>query len=163
LASLVPWLADRAAELQDWDQINLLTVRADRLTRWYAPGFLAIGDAAHAMSPVAGVGINVAIQDAVAAANVLWRPLRAGAVPVRGGGGAVRGLAGCARRARTQGPAAPGEAGVRAPACAGAHPGVERHTGHPAAPAARDAGTGTADVAAAPGCSRREPPARREP
>ena len=83
LASLVPWLADRVAELHGWDQISLLTVRADRLTRWYAPGFLAIGDAAHAMSPVAGVGINVAIQDAVAAANVLWKPLREGAVPVR--------------------------------------------------------------------------------
>lgn len=83
LASLVPSLADRVGELENWDQIRLLTVRADRLTRWYAPGFLAIGDAAHAMSPVAGVGINVAIQDAVAAANVLWKPLRAGAVPVR--------------------------------------------------------------------------------
>jgi 2-polyprenyl-6-methoxyphenol hydroxylase-like FAD-dependent oxidoreductase len=83
LASLVPWLADRVAELQGWDQISPLTVRADRLTRWYAPGFLAIGDAAHAMSPVAGVGINVAIQDAVVAANVLWRPLRAGAVAGR--------------------------------------------------------------------------------
>lgn len=80
LASLVPWFADRVGELRDWDQIKLLTVRADRLTRWYAPGFLAIGDAAHAMSPVAGVGINVAIQDAVVAANVLWRPLRDGAV-----------------------------------------------------------------------------------
>jgi 2-polyprenyl-6-methoxyphenol hydroxylase-like FAD-dependent oxidoreductase len=83
LASLVPALAGRVHELEDWDQIKLLTVRADRLTRWYAPGFLAIGDAAHAMSPVAGVGINVAIQDAVAAANVLWKPLRAGAVPAR--------------------------------------------------------------------------------
>jgi 2-polyprenyl-6-methoxyphenol hydroxylase-like FAD-dependent oxidoreductase len=83
LASLVPSLADRVGELQSWDQIRLLTVRADRLTRWHAPGFLAIGDAAHAMSPVAGVGINVAIQDAVVAANVLWKPLRAGAVPLR--------------------------------------------------------------------------------
>ncbi len=83
LASLVPSLADRVGELENWEQIRLLTVRADRLTRWYAPGFLAIGDAAHAMSPVAGVGINVAIQDAVVAANVLWRPLRAGAVAVR--------------------------------------------------------------------------------
>jgi 2-polyprenyl-6-methoxyphenol hydroxylase-like FAD-dependent oxidoreductase len=80
LASLIPSLADRVGELLDWEQIKLLTVRADRLTRWYAPGFLAIGDAAHAMSPVAGVGINVAIQDAVVAANVLWKPLRAGAV-----------------------------------------------------------------------------------
>ena len=83
LASLVPAFADRVGDLRDWEQIKLLTVRADRLTRWYAPGFLAIGDAAHAMSPVAGVGINVAIQDAVVAANVLWRPLRAGAVSTR--------------------------------------------------------------------------------
>ncbi|HEV2438515.1 MAG TPA: FAD-dependent oxidoreductase [bacterium] len=83
LASLVPQFVDRVGELRDWDQIKLLTVRADRLTRWYAPGFLAIGDAAHAMSPVAGVGINVAIQDAVVAANILWRPLRAGAVSTR--------------------------------------------------------------------------------
>ena len=83
LASLVPHFADRVGDLRDWEQIKLLTVRADRLTRWYAPGFLAIGDAAHAMSPVAGVGINVAIQDAVVAANVLWRPLRDGTVSTR--------------------------------------------------------------------------------
>jgi 2-polyprenyl-6-methoxyphenol hydroxylase-like FAD-dependent oxidoreductase len=83
IASVVPVLADRVEELQDWEQIKLLTVRADRLTRWYRPGYLAIGDAAHAMSPVAGVGINVAIQDATAAANVLWQPLRRGEVPVR--------------------------------------------------------------------------------
>lgn len=83
LASLVPRFADRVGDLRDWEQIKLLTVRADRLTRWHAPGFLAIGDAAHAMSPVAGVGINVAIQDAVVAANVLWRPLRDGIVSAR--------------------------------------------------------------------------------
>jgi 2-polyprenyl-6-methoxyphenol hydroxylase-like FAD-dependent oxidoreductase len=82
-ASLVPEFADRVGELRDWNQVSLLTVRADRLTRWYVPGFLAIGDAAHAMSPVAGVGINVAIQDATAAANTLWRPLRRGDVPTR--------------------------------------------------------------------------------
>ena len=58
----------------------MLTVRIDRLLRWHRPGYLAIGDAAHAMSPVGGVGINVAIQDAVTAANVLWRPLSAGRV-----------------------------------------------------------------------------------
>src|SRR5579871_2537917 len=80
VASLVPMLADRVGELTNWDQIKLLTVRSDRLTRWYRPGYLAIGDAAHAMSPVGGVGINVAIQDAVAAANVLWRPLLNGPV-----------------------------------------------------------------------------------
>jgi len=82
-ATGVPDLADRATEIQDWDQIKLLTVRADRLRRWYRPGLLCIGDAAHAMSPVAGVGINVAIQDAVEAANLLWAPLRRGDVEVR--------------------------------------------------------------------------------
>ena len=75
VAALVPEFADRVGELRDWEQVKLLTVRADRLTRWYRPGYLAIGDCAHAMSPVAGVGINVAIQDATAAANVLWGPL----------------------------------------------------------------------------------------
>jgi 2-polyprenyl-6-methoxyphenol hydroxylase-like FAD-dependent oxidoreductase len=79
----VPDLADRAAEIQDWDQVKLLTVRADRLRRWYRDGVLCIGDAAHAMSPIAGVGINVAIQDAVEAANLLWRPLRSGHVGVQ--------------------------------------------------------------------------------
>ena len=79
----VPELADRVAELEDWDAIKLLTVRADRLQRWYGPGLLCIGDAAHAMSPIAGVGINVAIQDAVEAANLLWRPLSRGDVHVR--------------------------------------------------------------------------------
>ena len=80
VAALVPQFADRVGELRDWDQIKLLTVHADRLTRWYRPGYLAIGDCAHAMSPVAGVGINVAIQDATAAANVLWEPLSRGTV-----------------------------------------------------------------------------------
>ena len=80
LADGVPELADRVAEIQDWDQIKLLTVRADRLRRWYRPGVLCIGDAAHAMTPVAGVGINLAIQDAVEAANVLWQPLKQGEV-----------------------------------------------------------------------------------
>jgi 2-polyprenyl-6-methoxyphenol hydroxylase-like FAD-dependent oxidoreductase len=83
LASLIPLVADRVGLLHDWNDVKLLSVRADRLTRWYAPGFLAIGDAAHAMSPVAGVGINVAIQDAVVAANILWRPLRDGTLSVR--------------------------------------------------------------------------------
>ena len=76
--SVAPELEDRVAEIRDWDQVKLLTVRADRLTRWHRPGYLAIGDAAHAMSPVGGVGINIAIHDATAAANILWRPLATG-------------------------------------------------------------------------------------
>ncbi len=76
LRELAPWLGDRVTELASWDDLKLLTVTVDRLTRWSAPGVLCIGDAAHAMSPVGGVGINLAIQDAVAAANQLWRPLR---------------------------------------------------------------------------------------
>ena len=61
--------------------MKLLTVTVDRLKRWIRPGLLCIGDAAHAMSPVGGVGINLAIQDAVAAANILWQPLSKGRVP----------------------------------------------------------------------------------
>jgi 2-polyprenyl-6-methoxyphenol hydroxylase-like FAD-dependent oxidoreductase len=75
VVSVAPDLSDRVGEIRDWDQVKLLTVRADRLERWHRRGYLAIGDAAHAMSPIGGVGINVAIQDAVAAANILWRPL----------------------------------------------------------------------------------------
>jgi 2-polyprenyl-6-methoxyphenol hydroxylase-like FAD-dependent oxidoreductase len=67
---------DNADEIADWDDVKLLTVAVDRLTRWYLPGALFIGDAAHAMSPIGGVGINIAIQDAVAAANILAKPLR---------------------------------------------------------------------------------------
>src|SRR2546430_3321625 len=69
IVKVLPWLADRVAELVDWEQIKLLTVRVDRLLKWWRPGLLCIGDAAHAMSPVGGVGINLAIQDAVATAN----------------------------------------------------------------------------------------------
>ncbi|MBV9574945.1 MAG: FAD-dependent monooxygenase, partial [Acidobacteriales bacterium] len=65
-------------EIQDWEQVKLLTVRADRLQRWYRPGLLCIGDAAHAMSPIGGVGINLAIQDAVASANILGQKLLQG-------------------------------------------------------------------------------------
>jgi len=70
-----PWMRDRTTELRDWSDVSLLTVRVDRLLRWHRPGLLCIGDAAHAMSPVGGVGINLAIQDAVAAANLLAAPL----------------------------------------------------------------------------------------
>ncbi len=71
-----PWLGDRVDELKSWDDVKLLTVAVDRLTQWYRPGLLCIGDAAHAMSPIGGVGINLAVQDAVAAANILADPLR---------------------------------------------------------------------------------------
>ena len=71
---------DRLGELRTWDDVKLLTVRVDRLLEWFHPGLLCIGDAAHAMSPVGGVGINLAIQDAVAAGNVLFKPLRQGRV-----------------------------------------------------------------------------------
>jgi 2-polyprenyl-6-methoxyphenol hydroxylase-like FAD-dependent oxidoreductase len=76
LARLAPFLRDRVEELADWEQIKLLTVMVDRLKRWWRPGLLCIGDSAHAMSPIGGVGINLAIQDAVAAANVLAKPLQ---------------------------------------------------------------------------------------
>jgi len=76
LAQLAPFLRDRVRELSGWDQIKLLTVVVDRLKRWWRPGLLCIGDAAHAMSPIGGVGINLAIQDAVAAANILAKPLQ---------------------------------------------------------------------------------------
>jgi len=81
LASLLPFAADRVRELASWDDIKLLVVQVNRLRRWHRAGLLCIGDAAHAMSPVGGVGINLAIQDAVAAANLLWQPLRDGHAP----------------------------------------------------------------------------------
>ncbi len=80
IVSLNPAFADRVTEIASWDDVKLLTVTVDRLKRWYRPGLLCIGDAAHAMSPIGGVGINLAIQDAVAAANILWRALRQGSV-----------------------------------------------------------------------------------
>jgi 2-polyprenyl-6-methoxyphenol hydroxylase-like FAD-dependent oxidoreductase len=80
IRDLAPWVGERVDELKTWDDIKLLTVAVDRLTRWYRPGLLCIGDAAHAMSPIGGVGINLAIQDAVAAANILAVPLRAHAM-----------------------------------------------------------------------------------
>jgi 2-polyprenyl-6-methoxyphenol hydroxylase-like FAD-dependent oxidoreductase len=78
IVDIAPFMRDRVEELRDWDQIKLLTVAVDRLTRWYRPGLLCIGDSAHAMSPVGGVGINLAIQDAVATANVVVGPLLEG-------------------------------------------------------------------------------------
>ena len=75
IRKIAPYLGDRVDELRDWDQIKILTVQINRLRRWHRPGLLCIGDAAHAMSPAGGVGINLAIQDAVAAANLLTRPL----------------------------------------------------------------------------------------
>ena len=78
IANLAPFLHDRIGELRDWNDISLLTVKVDRLKKWFRPGLLCIGDSAHAMSPVGGVGINLAIQDAVAAANILASKLRAG-------------------------------------------------------------------------------------
>jgi len=80
IARLAPYAADRVQEIASWDDVKLLTVGVDRLEQWYSPGVLCIGDAAHTMSPVGGVGINLAIQDAVAAANILAVPLREGRV-----------------------------------------------------------------------------------
>ncbi|MDR3409045.1 MAG: FAD-dependent oxidoreductase [Methylovirgula sp.] len=71
VARLAPFMADRVAELMDWNSVSLLTVTVNRLALWHRPGLLCIGDSAHAMSPVGGVGINLAIQDAIAAANIL--------------------------------------------------------------------------------------------
>ena len=82
ILEMSPWLGDRVNELKSWNDVRLLTVAVDRLPRWYRPGLLCIGDAAHAMSPIGGVGINLAVQDAVAAANILAEPLRGGTVTV---------------------------------------------------------------------------------
>ena len=79
ISSLVPYLRNRVDELGDWNSIKLLTVAVDRLRHWQLPGLLCIGDCAHAMSPIGGVGVNLAIQDAVAAANLLAEPLLDGA------------------------------------------------------------------------------------
>ena len=78
VAALMPFAAERVGELTDWDAVKLLTVQVNRLAKWSRPGLLCLGDAAHAMSPIGGVGINLAIQDAVAAANLLAAPLRNG-------------------------------------------------------------------------------------
>jgi 2-polyprenyl-6-methoxyphenol hydroxylase-like FAD-dependent oxidoreductase len=80
IVDLEPFLRDRVHELRNWDDVSLLTVKVDRLKKWSLPGLLCIGDAAHAMSPVGGVGINLAIQDAVALANLLSAKLADGTV-----------------------------------------------------------------------------------
>ncbi|HEV2009291.1 MAG TPA: FAD-dependent monooxygenase, partial [Burkholderiales bacterium] len=71
VADVAPFAGDRTDDLKTWDDVKLLSVAVDRLRRWYRPGLLCIGDSAHAMSPIGGVGVNLAIQDAVAAANIL--------------------------------------------------------------------------------------------
>jgi 2-polyprenyl-6-methoxyphenol hydroxylase-like FAD-dependent oxidoreductase len=78
IGDISAFLRDRLHEIDSWEKVKLLTVEMDRLPRWYRPGFICIGDAAHAMSPIGGVGINLAVQDAVAAANILAQPLRSG-------------------------------------------------------------------------------------
>ncbi len=83
IAEVMPRFSDRMENLKDWSQVSLLSVESDRLTRWYRPRLLLIGDAAHVMSPVGGVGINYAIQDAVVAANVHAGPLKAGQLQPR--------------------------------------------------------------------------------
>jgi len=80
--AISPFLGDRLHEVDSWDKVKLLTVQVDRLAQWYRTGLICIGDAAHAMSPVGGVGINLAVQDAVAAANILAEPLRRGTVTI---------------------------------------------------------------------------------
>jgi 2-polyprenyl-6-methoxyphenol hydroxylase-like FAD-dependent oxidoreductase len=82
LVMLAPYLADRVGEINDWKQVSLLSVAVDRLRTWYRPGLLCIGDSAHAMSPIGGVGINLAIQDAIATANILASRLREGPVGI---------------------------------------------------------------------------------
>ncbi len=78
IVRLIPAFTDRVQELKSWDDVKLLTVAVNRISKWYLPGFLCIGDAAHAMSPIGGVGVNLAVQDAIAAANILAPRLRAG-------------------------------------------------------------------------------------
>ncbi len=80
IEAMAPAMKGRTGGLTSWDDVKLLTVAVDRLKTWCSPGVLCIGDAAHAMSPIGGVGINLAVQDAVASANLLWAPLKSGKV-----------------------------------------------------------------------------------
>jgi 2-polyprenyl-6-methoxyphenol hydroxylase-like FAD-dependent oxidoreductase len=82
LERIVPFLAGRTGEIDSWEKVKLLTIQVNHLERWFSPGLLCIGDAAHAMSPVGGIGINIALQDAVATANILAGSLRAGGLTV---------------------------------------------------------------------------------
>jgi 2-polyprenyl-6-methoxyphenol hydroxylase-like FAD-dependent oxidoreductase len=82
LERIVPFLAGRTAEIDAWEKVKLLTIQVNHLERWFSPGLLCIGDAAHAMSPVGGIGINIALQDAVASANILAEPLRANGLTI---------------------------------------------------------------------------------
>jgi 2-polyprenyl-6-methoxyphenol hydroxylase-like FAD-dependent oxidoreductase len=82
IAEIAPWLSSRVQELTDWKQCSLLAVESDRMRRWFRPGLLLIGDAAHIMSPVGGNGINYAVQDAAAAANHLSARLKSGRISV---------------------------------------------------------------------------------
>jgi 2-polyprenyl-6-methoxyphenol hydroxylase-like FAD-dependent oxidoreductase len=82
VGEIAPMLRGRLHEIDSWDKVKLLTVEVDRLRQWYRPGLICIGDAAHAMSPIGGVGINLAVQDAVASANILAEPLRQGRVTI---------------------------------------------------------------------------------
>jgi 2-polyprenyl-6-methoxyphenol hydroxylase-like FAD-dependent oxidoreductase len=83
IGTVMPDLASHVGTLESWDQVHLLSVRTNRLRRWYRPGLLCIGDSAHAMSPIGGTGVNFAMQDAVVAANRLTEPLRRGTVSIR--------------------------------------------------------------------------------
>jgi 2-polyprenyl-6-methoxyphenol hydroxylase-like FAD-dependent oxidoreductase len=82
VVDMSPFLADRIGELKSWDDVKLLSVAVDRLPKWWRPGLICIGDAAHAMSPIGGVGVNMAVQDAVAAANRLAGPLKNGTMTI---------------------------------------------------------------------------------
>src|SRR3974390_414818 len=82
VTGISPFLGDRLEEIDSWNKIKLLPVMGARLRHWYRPGLICIGEAAHAMSPIGGVGINLAVQDAVAAANILAEPLRPGTVTI---------------------------------------------------------------------------------